>query len=504
MKHRHFISAVLAATMLASACSGANNNDSAAEFSLANESTANESTTTLTEEPGEPTTNSIDDASGETGDETNSSATPAERQLDWVVAILNDGGRATVDEVSKRFSPTFLAQFPAEQIVGFLPEVFAFAAPPYTVDQFDAGGDGLTAEAVLVGTDDGRLSVQIAVGASPPNLIEGLGITPAEVEFPLPITVEAIDERLTDLGSRSSLGLYDVTDGSCTAVHELRAEETIVLGSVFKLWILAALANEIDQGRASWSETVMVTDELRSNPSGDVYQLETGTELTLQELAEVMISISDNTATDLLLDRLGRQTVEEAMGRAGVSDPAANVPMLSTGNLFALKFVPDIPNAADYRLLDEAARRSLLADLDQATFAWVGVETALAELTDSTNADGVPIDQPRDLDIEWFATAQDLCRTHVYLDQLANTPGLEEVAAILEINPGAGLPFDRERWPTIRFKGGSEPGVVAGAWWFEGPEGDRYVVAGGVADPNAPLDELNTILTLASAIELTG
>jgi hypothetical protein len=501
MKHRQLISAVLAAVILTNACSGAGNNDSADDDGPAVDSAQPiESTTTTTIAAGETTT-SVANADDEVAVEDESSV-PVRRQLDWVVALLNDGGEATVDQVDERFSPTFLAQFPAEQIVGFLPQVFAVATPPYTVEQFEAGADGLTADALLVGTDDGRLAVQIAVSANPPNLIEGLGITPAEVEFPLPITVEAIDDRLTELGAQSSLGLYDVTDGSCTAVHEIRTDETIVLGSVFKLWILAALANEIDQGRASWSETLMVTDELRSNPDGDVYQLGTGAELTLQELAEAMISISDNTATDLLLDRLGRPTVEEAMERAGVSDPIANVPMLSTGNLFALKFVPDPPNAADYRLLDEAERRALLDELDQATFAWVGVATELTDLADITNAEGVPIDQPRDLDIEWFATAEDLCRTHVHLDELANIPGLEEVAAILEVNPGTGLPFDRDRWPTIRFKGGSEPGVVAGAWWFEGPEGDRFVVAGGVSNPSAPLDELNAVLTVASAIEL--
>lgn len=483
--------------IVAGGCGGS---DDAADEGDDRSGDSSPTTVPSTSSTSEPTTNSTATADPDPAD--GAATVPARAQLDWVVSVLDDGGRVTVDEIEERFSPTFLAQVPAEQLVAIIPDVFQFADPPFVVERFDPAADGLSAEAVLRGADDRRLSAQIGVGAAEPNLIEGLSIVPTELEFPTPIAIDAIDERLTGLGSQSSLGVYEVSDGDCRAVHELRTDGVIVLGSTFKLWVLAALANEVDEGRASWDETVAVTDALRSSPDGDIYELETGTEVTLERLAEAMISISDNTATDLLIDRLGRETVEAALDRIGVADPAANVPMLSTGNLFALKFVADEPNADDYRSLDEDGRRALLADLDRAVLPSVGGDTSLEALAEITNVDGVAIGQPRDLDLEWFATAEDLCRTLVHLGELAEIPGLEPVASILEINSGGGLPFDRDRWPTIRFKGGSEPGVVAGAWWFEGPEGDRYVVAGGVADPDTPIDELTAVLTLASAIEL--
>ena len=361
----------------------------------------------------------------------------------------------------------------------------------------------IAANAILVGTDGGRLEVEITVSEDAPNLIEGLSIGPQISEFPGDVTVEAIDVTLADLAPQSSLAVFDVTDGACEIVHEIRADEQILLGSVFKLWVLAALAHEVSEGNAGWDETLAVTDELRSNPAGEIYQLESGTEVSLEELAELMISISDNTATDMLLDRLGRDSVGTVLERVGVADPSANRPMLSTGNLFALKFDPAEPTAADYRTLDEAGRRALLAELDAAVHPWVAEDLGVEDFEAIITADGAPpIDQPRDFDLEWFATPLDLCRTLVYLSELADTEGLEPVAPILELNAGQGLPFDRERWPTIRFKGGSEPGVLAGAWWFEGNDGQRHVVAGGANNPAALLDETAVVLTLASAIEL--
>ena len=468
--------ALLALALVAGACAGS-------EPSASPEtSSTSESTTTSTS--------------------TAATAVPVRAQLDWVVTALNNGGELTVEEIEERFSPAFLAEIPADQLAAFIPEVFAFAEPPYTVERFEPDDDGLVANAVLLGTNDRGLSVEIEVAAEAPNLIEGLGFAPTELAFPTPIDVETIDARLVELAPQSSLAVYDVSDGGCAAVHEIRPDTTIVLGSVFKLWVLAALAHEIDEGRASWDETVKVTDELRSNPDGEIYELATGTEVSLQNLAEAMISISDNTATDMLLDRLGRQAVEATMERSGVVDPDANIPMLSTGNLFALKFVADAPNSDDYRALDDAGRRSLLEELDRAVLPWVVTDMPLDEVLETTNAEGRSTDEPRDLDIAWFATAEDLCRTLVHLSGLAETPGLEPVASILELAQGGGLPFDRERWPTIRFKGGSLPGVVAGAWWFEGPGGDRYVVAGGVANPDTAVDDLDAVLVLASAIEL--
>lgn len=448
--------------------------------------------TTTTEAPAPKTS----ELSATTSDE------PALMQLEWLVTVLNGEEELTIETIEARFSPTFLAAVPADQIIATTASLADLAQPPLTIQSFEPSADGLTGVAVLVGADGDGLSVQLAVASNTPHVIEGLGVAPTDLDFPELTDISAIDERLIELAPQSSLGVYNVTDGNCAAVYEVRTDASVPLGSVFKLWVLAALADEIAEGRARWDETMTVTDDLRSTPGGDIYALDTGTEVSLERLAEAMISISDNTATDLLMDRLGRETVEAAMVRAGVTDPAANTPMLSTGNLFALKFVAAAPNATDYRALDETGRRALLVELDRSTLPWVETEATLAELAEETNADGVPINEPRDLDIEWFATTGDLCRTLVHLDDLAQKPGLETVASILEINPGGGLPFDRDQWPTIRFKGGSEPGVVAGAWWFGGADAQRYVVAGGLADSTVALDELNAILTIASAIQL--
>ena len=54
-----------------------------------------------------------------------------------------------------------------------------------------------------------------------------------------------------------------------------------------------------------------------------------------------MISISDNTATDHLIDRLGRENVEASLSRMGHSDPVVSIPFLTTREFFLLKLLAE-------------------------------------------------------------------------------------------------------------------------------------------------------------------
>lgn len=134
------------------------------------------------------------------------------------MGVLNDGGQVTVPAVESHFSPTFPADFSAVEIVSFLPRVLEFVEPPYTAESFDS-----------------RLDIQLLVATESPNLIEGLGITSATPQTATPVDLDAIDARMSELGPNSSLGFYDVTDGNCVAVQEIRADAPITLASIRKL-----------------------------------------------------------------------------------------------------------------------------------------------------------------------------------------------------------------------------------------------------------------------------
>src|SRR5947207_2209600 len=87
--------------------------------------------------------------------------------------------------------------------------------------------------------------------------------------------------------------------------------------SVIKVPILAALYAEAEAGRLSWQEPVTLAETAKVPGSGVLRELHEGIELTLRDLAHLMIVVSDNTATNLLINRIGTERVNSLLAGLG-------------------------------------------------------------------------------------------------------------------------------------------------------------------------------------------
>lgn len=98
---------------------------------------------------------------------------------------------------------------------------------------------------------------------------------------------------------------------------EREARRSFPSASVIKVPILAALFAEAEAGRLAWQEPVSLTEAAKVPGSGVLRELHAGTELTLEDLARLMIVVSDNTATNLLIDRIGTAIVNDYLAGLG-------------------------------------------------------------------------------------------------------------------------------------------------------------------------------------------
>ncbi|MEI9928564.1 MAG: serine hydrolase [Sphingomonas sp.] len=96
------------------------------------------------------------------------------------------------------------------------------------------------------------------------------------------------------------------------------------MGSAFKLVILAELIRATNAGERRWTDAV--TLDGAPLPGGVYTQAPAGTRVALRELATKMISISDNSATDILIKTLGRARIEAMLPVVGIADPRAAAP----------------------------------------------------------------------------------------------------------------------------------------------------------------------------------
>jgi beta-lactamase class A len=132
----------------------------------------------------------------------------------------------------------------------------------------------------------------------------------------------------------------------------MREDELFPLASLVKLPILVTLYAEVRARRIDLAERVRYERSLRVPGSGVLQDLDDGIAPTVRDLATLMITVSDNTAADVLLARLGKDLVERTMREIGAS--SVRVPF-SIRELF--EELTDAPGA-DYDRLSERLRTS--------------------------------------------------------------------------------------------------------------------------------------------------
>lgn len=98
----------------------------------------------------------------------------------------------------------------------------------------------------------------------------------------------------------------------------IRGHEKFPSASLIKVSILVTLMDEVARGRMSLDEHATMIARDRVGGSGILRHLSPGSEPTLEDLAWLMITLSDNTATNMLLDKLDIRTVGVKMEALGL------------------------------------------------------------------------------------------------------------------------------------------------------------------------------------------
>ena len=389
-----------------------------------------------------------------------------------VVALLK--GEAQPDAV---FSPSFLQAVPAAQVQAVREQLVGQNGAPRRVA-------AITPRSPLNGTieiemERATVRMDMAIEAQPPHRITGLVVTGVETRGDTPA---AIAEALAALPGHTSFAIARLGDGPPELVASREPDRVMAIGSTFKLFILAELSRQVQAGERRWSD--VVTLDRRSLPSGMLQNWPAGSPVTLHTLASLMISISDNSATDRLLGVVGRENVERMMATIGVEAAARNRPFPGTLEMFALKTASEADLQA-WVAADEAGKRRLL----ETRYARTDAETV-----DPAIFTGRPL---RINALEWFASASDLVRT---MDWLRRN-GDDTARAILAISPGGPQPLRRD-YAFIGYKGGSEPGVLSQTWLVQNRAGAWHVVTLSWNNPDAPLDEARFFGLSGRALQL--
>lgn len=408
--------------------------------------------------------------------------TPVGRQLAWLIEVVNRGvAGLEQQEIEAHFDEAFLRFSDHDEVRELLAETarddgpltFLEVSPETSPESALALVEGARAQLTI------GMNVALANGKITGLQFRELPPRPAPLD-----SWQAVTQALQQVAPSAQLLAAEVTGDTCQPLHQHAAERALALSSSSSLYVLAELARQVEAGTLAWSSTLAVQEQLKSLPAGELQTLPAGSELELWAVADKMLALSDNTAADHLITLLGRENVESVLPTTGHSAPQLNVPFLTTRELFLFRLELSEAEIDGYLGMAVPERRAFLA----------GLAGRMPQL-ESAHDWFLP---RRVEELEWFASAQDLCRLMAHLRSRSQAPGMAPLADVLSQHPV--LPLDSAEFPFASFKGGSEPGVLNLTWLVERADGKRLFVTIGLNDPAAPILNTAEVFRAAAAI----
>ncbi|KAF0250290.1 MAG: beta-lactamase [bacterium] len=402
---------------------------------------------------------------------------PLEKRVDDVVGLFRNAPTG----YEKIFAKSFLDQVPNAQLTQIFTDFFNQLGRCVKTNHLTSDSPGVD-KFDLIFEKGFSVPMTIVVDANEPHYISSLLLGNPS---PLVSNFNQLLANLKKLPGETSFIAAKIKDGKLETLATHNPDSPLAIGSAFKLYVLSELVRTIKTGEHKWTDVITLKADSLSLPSGIIHKWPIGSPITLHTLASLMISISDNTATDQLVQFLGREKIEKILALTGNAKPDRNIPFLKTIELFKLKLDPSGKSAEIYLAKDINARREMLNN----------------EISKMDKQTLKPFPKPLYIDkLEWFASANDMCRLMNWLHEQTQSDLTKPARDILAINPG--LSISEKDWPYIGFKGGSEPGVLNLTYLLQSSKGQWYFLSLTCNDPNTPIDEAKLFAITQRAIDL--
>src|SRR5947209_13983132 len=104
------------------------------------------------------------------------------------------------------------------------------------------------------------------------------------------------------------------------AEYSFGGDERVRTASTIKIAVMIEAYARVAEGRAKWTDELVLTKEKKVSGSGILQEFSDGLHLTLRDAVTLMMVLSDNTATNLVIDVLGADAVNARMQSLGMTE----------------------------------------------------------------------------------------------------------------------------------------------------------------------------------------
>ena len=104
------------------------------------------------------------------------------------------------------------------------------------------------------------------------------------------------------------------------ATYDLGGDDRVPTASTIKIAVMVEAFARVTEGKAKWTDEVVLTKEKKVGGSGILGEFSDGLHLTLRDAVNLMMTMSDNTATNLVIDVLSADAVNARMDSLGFKE----------------------------------------------------------------------------------------------------------------------------------------------------------------------------------------
>ena len=173
-------------------------------------------------------------------------------------------------------------------------------------------------------------------------------------------------ERLASLAPGVvAISVADLSGGHAIAIN---GDINLPAASTIKIPVMVEVFRQIAQGRFTANSSMTLTDADRDSGFGSLDEAPWGSRYTVEQLLELMITESDNTAANMLIRLVGRQNVNDTMAGLGLTQTRLGDSIRSDGDIRSLRTTANemmrlLIMIAERRIVTEAACDRMLAIL---------------------------------------------------------------------------------------------------------------------------------------------
>jgi beta-lactamase class A len=157
---------------------------------------------------------------------------------------------------------------------------------------------------------------------------------------------ESLRARIGDFPGTVSLFAKNLDTGVAIGIRE---SDPVRTASTIKLPILLTVFDTVARGKAKWTEPLTVTAAEKSSGTGIIAsEISDGVQLPLRDVANLMVVLSDNTATNLILERITTDAVNAYLDSIGIKTTRSMRKILGEGKARGFSAAGKLPENQKY------------------------------------------------------------------------------------------------------------------------------------------------------------